>query len=207
MVIPSAISSRRERKKAAIRARIVEVGIELFSKHGIESVTVDQIADAADVGKGTIYNYFQTKEDVVIAFMVDLERKVQARLRRTVLEAGSAQIVLTDFVRQQFRLKKRYHAFVRVFFAQMFLHTEAFLPYLVEIQRVGDPPLEELFRGLQQRGAIREDLNILSLIQVFKTMHLGLAAVWAIEGPPFRGTDQLLAAEMKLFCEGLVKHP
>jgi AcrR family transcriptional regulator len=198
------IFSRRDRKKEATRIQIVKAGIELFSKHGIDAVTVDQIAEAADVGKGTIYNYFQTKEDVVVAFMVDLERTVQTRLRRAVSQMGPAETVLTDFIRQQFRLKKAYHAFVRVFFARMFLQTDAFLPYLVQMQTVIDPPLEELFRGLQQRGAIRQDVNLPSLIQVFKTMHLGVTAIWAIEGPPFRGAEQILAAEMKLFCEGLV---
>jgi AcrR family transcriptional regulator len=199
--------SRRDRKKAVTRAQIVQVGIELFSKHGIEAVTVDQIADAADVGKGTLYNYFQTKEDIVVAFMVDLERKVQARVRRAVSKPGSAEAVLTAFIRQQFRLKKAYHAFVRVFLARMLLETDAFLPYLVEMQKTIDPPLAELFRGLSQRGAIREDLHLPSVIQAFKTMHLGLTMVWAIEGPPFRGTEQILSVEMKLFCEGVVKRP
>jgi AcrR family transcriptional regulator len=198
------ISSRRDRKKEATRIQIIQAGIELFSKHGIEAVTVDQIAEAADVGKGTIYNYFQTKEDVVVAFMVDLERRVQTRLRLAVSQRGSAEAVLTEFIRQEFRLKKPYHAFVRVFFARMFLQTDAFLPYLVEMQTVMDPPLEELFQGLQQRGAIREDVNIPSLIQMFKTVHLGVTAIWAIEGPPFRSTEQILAAQMKLLCEGLV---
>jgi AcrR family transcriptional regulator len=34
---------------------------------------VEHIADVADVGKGTIYNYFATKEDIVVAFMADLK--------------------------------------------------------------------------------------------------------------------------------------
>jgi hypothetical protein len=44
--------SRRERKKSAIRERIIAKGMELFARHGIADVTVDQIAEAADVGKG-----------------------------------------------------------------------------------------------------------------------------------------------------------
>ncbi|MGH9627214.1 MAG: TetR/AcrR family transcriptional regulator, partial [Bryobacteraceae bacterium] len=56
--------SRRARKKASTRAQIVAAAIRLFSEQGIDAVTVDQIAAAADVGKGTIYNYFQTKEDI-----------------------------------------------------------------------------------------------------------------------------------------------
>ena len=50
----------------------------VFPEHGFGDVTVEHIADVADIGKGTIYNYFDTKEDIVVAFMVDVERKVQA---------------------------------------------------------------------------------------------------------------------------------
>jgi AcrR family transcriptional regulator len=201
--VTKADTSRRARKKAAIRARIVAVGIELFSRHGIAGVTVDQIAEAADIGKGTIYNYFQTKEDIVVAFMVDLERGVQARLSRFTAPGASLDAILTAFIRCQFRLKARHHEFVRVFLGQMFLHTEQFLPYMAEIQKIIDPPLESLFRNLQQRAAIRTNLSLPELILIFKTIHLGLTALWAIEGPPFRITERTLKQEMKLFCEGL----
>jgi len=60
--------SRRERKKADLRAQIIATAIRLVSIHGLGGVTVEQIAEAADVGKGTIYNYFNTKEDPVVAF-------------------------------------------------------------------------------------------------------------------------------------------
>ena len=52
-----------------MRAQIVAAAIRLFSEHGIEATTVDQIAAAADVGKGTIYNYFQTKSDFLTVEM------------------------------------------------------------------------------------------------------------------------------------------
>jgi hypothetical protein len=46
-------------------------------------------------------------------------------------------------------------------------------------------------------------VQIAQLIPVFKTIHLGLTALWAVEGPPFRGTEMVLKQEMKFFCEGL----
>ena len=202
MVITPA-ESRRERKKTAVRARIVAAGIELFSRHGISDVTVDQIAEAADIGKGTIYNYFQTKEDIVVAFMVDLERQVQAKLSRFAASKAPVDSILTDFIRLQFKLKTRHLAFVRVFLGQMFLHTEQFIPYMVEMQKVIDPPLEKLFGGLQQRGAIRTDVSLPELVMIFKTIHLGLTALWAIEGPPFRAAERVLKQEITLFCQGL----
>ena len=134
MVINGAMS-RRERKKAAVRAQIMAAGIELFSRHGIEEVTVDQIAEAADVGKGTIYNYFEAKEDIVVAFMVDLERKVRAKLAGFAASKAPLHCILADFIRFEFRLKKRHHKFVRVFSGHMFLRAEHFFPYIVEMQK------------------------------------------------------------------------
>ena len=63
---------RRERKKTQVRKRILAVALELFARHGLDAVTVEHIADVADLGKGTIYNYFPAKEDIVVAFMADL---------------------------------------------------------------------------------------------------------------------------------------
>jgi AcrR family transcriptional regulator len=181
----------------------VSAAIRLFTRHGIEAVTVDQIAAAADVGKGTIYNYFQAKEDIIVAFMVDLERTVQARLRDFPSRRRSAAEVLIDFVQTQFRMKRPHHAFVRVFLGHMFLHTGQFLPYMAEMQQAIDPPLEALFGELQRRGAIHRDIALAELILVFKTVQLGLTALWTVEGPPFQQTARVVERGIKLFCKGL----
>jgi AcrR family transcriptional regulator len=199
----SSAAPRRERKKAAVRAHIMSTAIQLFSQHGLDSVTVDQIADAADIGKGTIYNYFSTKEDIVVAFMMDFETRVQAKVRGLVTSKGSLESILAGFIRFQFRVKKPYHQFVRVFLGQMFLRTEQFIPYMVEMQKTIDPPLEALFRGLQERGLMRKDVRLPKLVVIFKTIHLGLTALWAVEGPPFQFTEKTLKQEIKLFCQGL----
>jgi AcrR family transcriptional regulator len=195
--------SRRERKKSAIRSKIIATGIALFSKHGIADVTVEQIAEAADIGKGTIYNYFDTKEDVVVAFMVDIERKVQAQVPRIAKSSGDLSSILTEYLQFQFRMKKRYHHFVRVFLSQMFGATEQFIPYMVEMQRAIDPPLESLFRELQRRRMIRRDVSLSELILAFKTVQMGITCVWAIEGPPFTNTTKVLELQMQLFSKGL----
>ncbi len=186
-----------------LRTRIVSSAIRLFAERGIDQVTVEEIAEAADVGKGTIYNYFQTKEDLVVAFMADFEREVQAEIHGFDASGRPLADALATFIRVQLRMKERHHAFVRVFLAHMFLHTERFLPYMVEMQKTIDPPMETLFRGLQESGLIRVDVDLPDLITVFKTIQMGLTALWAIEGPPFRGTERALQQEIRLFCQGL----
>lgn len=203
VVIP--LVSRRIRKRELLRGRIVSEAVRLFSEQGIDAVTVEQVAEAADVGKGTIYNYFETKEDIVVAFMVDLERTVQGRLRAFRSRKRAAAGVLVDYVLTQFEMKRPYHAFVRVFLAHMFLRTEQFLPYMAEMQKVIDPPLEALFQSLRRRGVIRTDTPLRELVLVFKAMHLGLTALWAVEGPPFTQSERTVERQVRLFCEGLAR--
>src|SRR4029450_5832410 len=80
----------RERKRVASRARILGEAIALFSERGIESVTVDEIAAAADVGKGTVYNYFKAKEDIIVAFLLELDREALAAMPGLAVEAETA---------------------------------------------------------------------------------------------------------------------
>lgn len=55
----------REEKKRETRKRIVDAAMQLFSEQGYESTTVAQITDKAGVGKGTFFNYFQYKEEIM----------------------------------------------------------------------------------------------------------------------------------------------
>jgi AcrR family transcriptional regulator len=57
--------SRRERKKEETRHRIFHAAIDLFREKGFESTTVDEITERADVARGTFFNYFQRKDQVL----------------------------------------------------------------------------------------------------------------------------------------------
>jgi AcrR family transcriptional regulator len=56
----------RERKKRQTREAIAQAAMELFEAHGFDEVTVAEVARAADVSEKTVFNYFPTKEDVVL---------------------------------------------------------------------------------------------------------------------------------------------
>jgi AcrR family transcriptional regulator len=55
----------RERKKRATREAIAAAAMELFTERGFDSVTVAEVAAAADVSEKTVFNYFPTKEELV----------------------------------------------------------------------------------------------------------------------------------------------
>lgn len=56
----------RERKKRATRRALRVAGLTLVAKHGLEGVTTEEIAAAAGVSQRTLFNYFVSKEDVLV---------------------------------------------------------------------------------------------------------------------------------------------
>ena len=61
---------RRAAKREATREQIMTAAARLFRERGYAATTVDEIAEAADVAKGTFYYHFASKEQL----MVDLVR-------------------------------------------------------------------------------------------------------------------------------------
>ncbi|WP_200303856.1 TetR/AcrR family transcriptional regulator [Streptomyces adelaidensis] len=102
----------RERKKRETRQRISDIATGLFLEHGFVTVTIAEVADAADVSVNTVYNYFPSKEDLFFdrsAGVVErLARWVRARDRgesavaavlrelRTEVEAVSPHVGLME---------------------------------------------------------------------------------------------------------------
>ncbi|ACK49841.1 transcriptional regulator, TetR family [Methylocella silvestris BL2] len=71
-------SDRRSRKRLATRQGISDAATRLFIERGFDQVTVDEIADAADVGRMTVFNHFPRKEDMFF----DRDEEGREMLRR-----------------------------------------------------------------------------------------------------------------------------
>ena len=56
----------RERKKLKTRESIQREAMRLFQQHGYEETTIEDIAEAAEISPSTFFNYFPSKEDVVL---------------------------------------------------------------------------------------------------------------------------------------------
>jgi len=86
--------SLRERKKLQTRSAIINRAVELFNTQGFYNTSIDDIADAADVSRGTFFNYFGYKEAVIVEFgrdlMIALTRQVDEQIAANV---GAERII------------------------------------------------------------------------------------------------------------------
>jgi AcrR family transcriptional regulator len=78
---PPPVAGLRERKKQKTRELIQREAIRLFKKRGYGETTIEQIAEAAEISPSTFFNYFPSKEDVVLMDVYDpiVEQMVMER--------------------------------------------------------------------------------------------------------------------------------
>src|SRR5437667_6963496 len=87
----------RERKKARTRQAIADAAARLFAERGYEQVAVSDVAREAEVSEQTVYNYFQTKEQLV----TDRDQQIQdelCRLVRTRAPGTTPAVAIREFV-------------------------------------------------------------------------------------------------------------
>jgi len=98
---------RRARKKIKTRQAIIDAAVRLFREQGYRETSIADIMRVADLGVGTFYNYFSTKEDMLLYMLGNLVREVHETLARErqqgatslrLLAAGTG--VMADFLEQ-----------------------------------------------------------------------------------------------------------
>ncbi len=87
-------SDHRSRKRLVTRQGISTVATRLFLERGFDQVTVDEIAQVADVGRMTVFNYFPRKEDMFF----DRDEEIRALIRET-LQQRAARVAPTEALR------------------------------------------------------------------------------------------------------------
>lgn len=70
------VARRQERKREAL----VQAGYHVMSAKGIDSATMQEIAELADVGAGTVYSYFKSKDDLAIAVLERVMHELALRI-------------------------------------------------------------------------------------------------------------------------------
>ncbi|MCF6268852.1 MAG: TetR/AcrR family transcriptional regulator [Melioribacteraceae bacterium] len=86
--------TRKEREREFKRSEILNAAIQIFAMKGFKAATLDEIAEKSEFGKGTIYNYFSSKEEIYkeIILLILKEHK------KSIKEVYNETDTLYDFI-------------------------------------------------------------------------------------------------------------
>ncbi|MCC8972824.1 TetR/AcrR family transcriptional regulator [Bradyrhizobium brasilense] len=99
----------RERKKEATRQAISDVATELFLERGFDNVSVAEVAEAAEVSRMTVFNYFPRKEDLFF----DREEESRQMLRAAFAERPAGEAPIATLRKLMHSLADRVHPFAK----------------------------------------------------------------------------------------------
>jgi AcrR family transcriptional regulator len=69
-----------EHEKETIRTQMREKGAKLFEKHGLKKTSVDDLTEAVGISKGAFYLFFESKEELFLEILEELEKDFRARI-------------------------------------------------------------------------------------------------------------------------------
>ena len=187
---PYAPPSRRERRSLELRERLFRSALELFAQKGFAETTVEDITNAADVGKGTFFNYFPSKDHMLLAF----GEMQLAKLRDAVEEARHSSEPLPHYFRslseRMTQEPMRNPAIVRALLLA-YLSSTPVREAMLDMQKRVLALHSEMIALGQQRGEIRDDVPAIELAQVFRQTIFGTLLMWTLYG------DSTLQARME----------
>ena len=191
---------RRQRKRQEKLDHIARIGLRLFDAHGYDAVTMEQIAAAADVAKGTLYSHFPVKEAVLAHWIhLQLEHNLAHLLPQALADHRFEQ-----GMRRLLDSSAKWHQ----------KHRDFLLPYLrYRFLNVGQPNNDEndaradlvraflaLIEAGQKSGELRDAQPAARLALFFHFLYLAALMRWLMT--PRASLRDEFAAALDVFLQG-----
>jgi AcrR family transcriptional regulator len=171
--------NRRERRRLETRERIYRAALQIFAERGYLETTVEDITEAADVGKGTFFNYFPTKEHVLATYGEQRVAAIEVALKKARSAKHSVLAVLKKLATDLAGQSSQSPDLLRSIFAA---HLSC-APVRAELQhrlQRARRLLAEIFVVGQARGEIRRDRSATDLARLTHLILMGVTIAWAL---------------------------
>ena len=178
---PGESPDRRQRRGAETRERLFRAALRLFADQGFAETTVEDITNAADVGKGTFFNYFPSKEHLLIAFSDMQLRKLQATVDQMRERPAPMRAFFRSMTLRMTEEPAKAPDVVRAIL-QANLSSSSVRSVMRERNARAEQLLTQLVEIGQERGEFRRDLPALELAQVFRQTVFGTLLMWSVYG-------------------------
>ncbi len=172
-------SGRRERHRTETRDRLYRAAMDLFARRGFLETTVEDITEAADVGKGTFFNYFPTKEHILAEFGGERVAAVQRALDKARATKGPVMEVIRELAGNAAGQSDKSAALLRAIFAAH-ASCASVREELIKRSQTARRILTEIYLLGQKRGEIRRDIPATELARLTQIVFMGVTISWSI---------------------------
>lgn len=202
-VQPGKEPGRRERRKEETRRQIFQAAMKLFEKKGVFATTIEEITRAADVGKGTFFNYFPSKEAIFSA-LAERQLGILDRAVERAVNATSVRPVLVDLCKELSAGPGRSQIMLRSLLGMVLNNKMLFELFSTVLAKGRDRVALIVERG-QQLGEIRTDMPSEEIARCLQHTIFGTNFIWAASKP----SDLLEWQErsMSIFWCGIAARP
>lgn len=174
---------RRERRAAETRLRLFRCALQLFAERGFSNVTVEDITETADVGKGTFFNYFESK-DQVLGVMAEIQLgKVREALEQAKSGKRSTRWVLRHLFERVAEEPGRSPELARALLSS-FLASEPIRQLLGRNMSDGRQMIAEILELGKKSGELNPKLQTARGALHFQQAFLGTLLLWSLGGEP-----------------------
>ena len=141
------MSSRMERKKEQNKKEILDVTEKLIVEKGITQLTMEKVAQGADLATGTLYLYFDTKESLFAAVNARINKEINQTIKKKMdlCQSGSEKVVATGTAIVEFSLSNP---------QKWKVGTEL---YRVQFEDVQDPNVQEFLHVVNEMVHVLAD--------------------------------------------------
>jgi len=167
--------------KNATRAKLLSAAAREFGRVGLDRANIDAISLAAGYGKGTIYNYFSSKEELFLAVVE--EASAQAAAAGSAAPGAPARERLAATLAGFCTWARQHDAFARVLVRECLMGTPGLYPQVIGAEAPLVSELEAIAGEGMSRGELRDDVPAdLLALAIAGLADLALAAHWASDG-------------------------
>lgn len=168
----------REQKKRKTKAAIIEAAVTLFGERGYENTTIAALAETAGVGKGTIYSYFRSKNEILLAFCEGELAYIHEEIRLKLTPEASLQDKMLLLFISEFRYVTKNKEFGRTLMREMIFPRELMVQHSRKIEDQFIGMFIRIFKEAQEQGQLRRDLEMIMLCGHFYGMYMMALSAW-----------------------------
>lgn len=207
------IAERKEREKLQRRNDIIDAAEKVFFSRGFENATMDEIADMAELSKGTLYLYFKSKEDLQFAIFMRGSDILMKLMKDNLSANSSGYERLLELADSFIRFSREYRSYFNLFMyyesnrmEALNINQEQLQVYLKE-----DSPLalvtHQVIMGMED-GSLRDDLTAEVFSATLWSQMLGVLIVLYNKADLYEifnlRADEILQTHLELVSNGSI---